>query len=195
MGKPFSDLEKRAFAILANNGDPTQSKDKELAEYWKWRLDPTLASHDLPAASERPNSRKLQQVALVPFGIDLPTNQYAKTTISKRSFDFASSGVLDDLALESVDADTIAYRLARFRPAIVYARTGAADVTVSRTSRITGRKYKSYYAAADEGYTMPFGKKVAADTVTERQAAIRAALEAKTETIDLITFSPEKAVN
>ena len=193
MGKPFSDLEKRALAILANSGDPTQSADQEVAKYWAWRIDPSATSHDLDAASVRTTGRKLDDVALIPFGIDLPANQYAKTTISQRSFDFASEGVLPALQLESIDANTIAYRLARFTPAKVYARTGAATTAETRTSRITGRKYKTYYAKADEGYSMPFGSTVATTTVSERQAAITAALRTPTSTIDLISFSPEKA--
>lgn len=166
MGKPFSDLEKRAFTILANGGDPAQSQDTELANYWKWRINPSLASHDLDAASERPNGRKLDEVTIIPFGIDLPTGQYAKTTISQRSRAFANGSVETALQIADITADTVAYRLARFRPAKVYARTGAADTPISRTSRITGREYKSYYAKADPGYTMPFGKQAATDTVT-----------------------------
>lgn len=195
MGKPFSDLEKRAYAILANGGDPAQSQDQELAKYWRWRINPSLDSHDLPTASERPNGRKLDEVAIIPFGIDLPVNQYAKTTISKRSSTFISSGVKTALQIKDIVADTTAYRLARFRPAKVYARTGAAENPEERTSRITGRKYKSYYAAADQGYTMPFGSTEAASTVAERQAAISAAIKTQDATIDLITFSPEKATN
>lgn len=195
MAKPFGDLEKRAIAILAAGGDPATSADTALANYWKWKLNPSANSHDLPAASERPNGRKLQDIALVPFGIDLPTGQYARTTISERSFDFASQGILDELMLESIDVNTVAYRLARFRPAKVYARTGAAETSVERTSRITGRAYKTYYAASDEGFTMPYGNTATPSTPTERQAVITAAIQALDTTVDLITYTPEKAVN
>ena len=85
--------------------------------------------------------------------------------------------------------------MARFTPAKVYWRKGAATTPITRTSRITGRKYKSYYEANDEGFTAPFGEKTANDTVTERQQAIRAAIQTETSTIDLLSFSPEKARN
>ena len=193
MGKPFSDLEKSVLAILANGGDPTQSKDKEVANYWAWKIDPSAVSHDLPVASERPNGRKLDDFAVTPFGIDLPVNQYAKVTISKRSQAFMTETLKTALQIEDTGPTVTAYRLARFTPARVYARTGAADTPISRTSRITGRKYKSYYAAGDEGYSMPFGSTAAATTVVERQEVIKKAIKDQDATIDLITFSPEKA--
>ena len=80
-------------------------------------------------------------------------------------------------------------RLRGYNPAYVYWRTGAATDSISRTSRITKRPYKSYYAATDEGYLAPFGKDAAADTEGSRQRVIRAALG---NTINLITFTPEK---
>jgi hypothetical protein len=68
MGKPYSDLEKRAIAILSGGGDPATSQDQELAKYWKWRLNPSATSHDLPEASIRDTGRKLDDVAIEPFG-------------------------------------------------------------------------------------------------------------------------------
>lgn len=192
MGKPFSDLEKRALAILANKGDPAQSQDEEVANYWKWRINPSLNSHDLPPASERPRGRKLDDFGIFPFGIDLPASTYAKATISRRSKEFIGEGLETALQIKALEANTVAYRLARFKPAKVYTRTGASVESEPRTSRITGREYKSYYARADEGYTMPFGTNATNDRVAERQQAITAAIKAQDATINLITFSPEK---
>jgi hypothetical protein len=82
--------------------------------------------------------------------------------------------------------------LGRFKPAKVYYRTGAAADSISRTSRITGRTYKSYYTGSDEGYTAPFGKVNTADTEVERRTAIKAAIVAADTTANLISFTPEK---
>lgn len=195
MGKPFSDLEKRAIAILGNSGDPAQSQDKELANYWKWRINPSLDSHDLPDASTRTEGRKLNDIGIRPFGIDLPLNVLAKVTISERTQNILTDGQETALQIEELEAADASYRLARFTPARVYWRTGAATTPVTRTSRITGRKYKSYYTEEDQGYTAPFGETEGGATVAERQAAIRAAIQTGNSNIDLLTFSPEKSRN
>lgn len=193
MGKPFSDLEKRALAILANGGNPASSQDQELAKYWAWKINPSLASHDLPAASERPEGRKLLELGLKPFGMNLPANTYAKVTISQRSSDFATAAVRTELKTTTIAGANVGYRLARFTPAKVYARTGAATESTERTSRITGRAYKSYFARADQGYTMPFGDSDGGGNVQARQEAIATAIRGlENQSIGLITFSPEK---
>lgn len=195
MAKPFSDLEKRAIAILANGGDPTQSRDLELARYWEWRINPSADSHDLPAASERPEGRKLDDFAINPFGLDLGADVFAKVTMSKRTQAALSDPQKTALQIQAVEPTTKAYRLANFKPAKVYWREGAANTAIERTSRITGRKYKTYYEPTDQGYTAPFGTNTAGDTVNQRQAAIRAAIQTATSTIDLLTFTPEKSRN
>lgn len=193
MGKPFGDLEKRALAVLAGGGNPAQSQDKELANYWTWRINPADNSHDLKTTSVRTSDRKLDDIGITPFSLDLPSGQLAKVTISQRSLAFAA-GIKAALGYEDLGATTVAYRLGKFTPAKVYARTGASDVGVSRTSRITGRKYKSYYSEEKEGYSMPFGEKTAGDTQFERQTAISTALKAlAAQKIELISFTPEKA--
>lgn len=192
MGRPFSDLEKRAFTILANGGDPAQSLDTELASYWAWRINPSLESHDLSAASTRITGRKLQETGINPFGMDLPANTFAKATLTKRTQDFITAPLKTALQHNDLAPTTTAYRLARFRPARVYARTGAADTPTERTSRITGRKYKTYYTQADEGYSMPYGQNADGDTDRQRQTAITAAIKTQDTTVDLISYSPEK---
>lgn len=192
MGKPFSDLEKRAYTILANGGDPLQSLDQELASFWQWRINPSANSHDLPAASERPNGRKLEDVAIRPFAVDLPTNTYAKVTISERSSTWGANDLQGLYQHVDITTTNIALRLKNFRPARVYARTGAANTPVSRTSRITGREYKSYYDRADQGYSAPFGDSADGDGLQARQVAIEQSLSSGDTTINLISFSPEK---
>lgn len=195
MGKPFSDLEKRALAILANGGDPAQSRDLELARYWEWRINPSANSHDLPAASTRTQGRKLDDYAIKPFGIDLPTGTFAKVTMSKRTEAALNDSQKTILQLIEIQDDTVAYRLARFTPAKVYWRTGAGTTPVERTSRITGRKYKTYYESTDQGYTAPFGKTTDGVSLQQRQQAIRGALQPEAGTVDLVSFSPEKSRN
>jgi hypothetical protein len=193
MGKPYSDLEKRAIAVLAGGGDPAASQDQELASYWKWRINPTAPSHNLPTASERSTGRKLDDIAITPFGIEMGENMLAKVTISKRSDEFYKPKYAD-LGIELIDGTgtEVAYRLGSFKPARVYARTGAATSAVTRTSRITGKKYKSYYQESDQGYSAPFGKKLATDTQAERQQEIKTEVQSINSAINLITFTPEK---
>lgn len=195
MGKPFSDLEKRAFTILSNGGDPAQSLDRELASYWRWRLDPSAASHDLPQESIRTNDRKLRDVAIRPFDLDLGNDVFVRTTISERSYAAIGDGTKATLNIQDIAATTTAYRLARYTPPKVYWRTGGGDRPLPRTSRITGRKYTTYFQRSDPGYTAPFGKAAGAERVSARQALIRAALQPAEGTLDLISFSPEKARN
>jgi hypothetical protein len=96
------------------------------------------------------------------------------------------------LGISVIDNTVKAFRLGKFKPARVYARTGAAATSADRTSRITGRKYKSYYQESDEGYSAPFGKKAATDTQAERQQEIKIEVQSIVDTINLITFTPEK---
>jgi len=186
MGKRCGDLEKRALAVLAGGGNPANSQDEELRNYWTWRINPSDNSHNLPAASERPTGRKLDEVAIEPFNIDLVADLFVKVNISQRSNGAAATAVKTACGFKTLTATQKALRVDRFKPARVYWRTGDATNSVVRTSRITKRSYKSYYSAGDEGFSVPFGK-VGTDSIVERQAAIRAALAG----INLITFSPE----
>lgn len=189
MGKRFGDLERRALAVLAGGGNPANSVDEELKKYWTWRINPSDSSHNLPAASERPTGRKKTPVYLTPFGKDVPDTILFAASISQRSNTARTSQDLTNAVLgyEALGTKTDVSSPG-FRPARVYYRTGDAANSISRTSRITGRIYKTYYTAADQGYSAPFGK-VGTNTQGERQSAIRTAIGAD---INLITFSSER---
>lgn len=192
MGKPFSDLDAQVIAILASGGDPLQSQNEAVRKYWEWKLNPSAASHDLPESSTRTQGRKLDDVMITPFSIAMPTGVEAKVTVSKRSLTFYNSK-LSDLGVTIDDGTGVSYRLDKFSPAKVYARTGASQSSTERTSRITGRKYKSYYTGTDQGYSAPFGQKTTTDNQFERQLIVKAAVLAIDTTIDLVSFTPEKA--
>lgn len=192
MGKPYSDLEKRALAILANGGNPATSLDKELANYWQWKINPSLATHNLPEVSTRTVGRKLNNVGINPFGLSMAVNTFAKVSVSQRSQTWASSTLETALSHQPLAGSNVGYKLGSYTPARVYARTGAAATSADRTSRVTGRKYKSYYAPADEGYTLPFGQNVDSSNFAVRQEVIRQAILVQDPTINLISFSPEK---
>lgn len=85
MARSFSDLEKRAIAILANGGNPATSQDTALARYWQWKINPSSNAHNLPEASTRNAGRKKDEVALTPFGVDLNTTIFAKAQLTKRT--------------------------------------------------------------------------------------------------------------
>ncbi len=188
MGKPYSDLEKRALAILANGGNPAQSQDTAVANYWQWKINPSSAAHDLPAQSTRTANRKKDEVALNPFGAALATGIFAKAQITKRTNTALPEGVKTVCAYQTVSTGQQALRLRSYKPAYVYWRRGEATAPVARTSRVTKRPYKTYYAATDEGYLAPFGQNAAGDTEGGRQKIIKTAFT----NINLITFTPEK---
>lgn len=189
MAKRFGDLEKQAIAILANGGNPALSQDKRLANYWAWKTNPSSEAHNLPSGSERPKGRKTNPVYLKPFALTLPANILAKVTISQRSDTAVGSPVKTACGLEALNVGTdTALALKGFTPARVYYRTGAATDSDNRISRITKEPYKSLYAAGDEGFSVPFGRKSTA-SLAERQAEIKKALPGNPQ---LVTFSPEK---
>jgi hypothetical protein len=190
MPKPFSDLERQAIAILANGGNPANSSDTALARYWQWKINPSAASHNLPADSTRTANRKKDPIYLVPFGVDLPAATFAKVQITRRTNTALPPAVKTAVAHRTTTATDFTPRLKNFAPAYVYWRTGAATDSTPRTSRITGRPYKSYFAAADEGYLAPFGRTAATDSEADRQRAIAAAFPAPAPGI--LTFLPEK---
>ncbi len=192
MGKPFSDLDKQVYAILAGGGDPLQSQNEAVRKYWEWKLNPSANSHDLPTSSTRTAGRKLTDVAITPFDIELDAGIFARVTISERSNTFYTDK-LSDLGITAISATTKAYSLGKFTPAKVYARTGASETSTERTSRITGRKYKTYYTSTDEGFSAPFGQKTAGDRESERQSALLPIVKGIADTIELVSFTPEKA--
>ena len=192
MPKPFSDLASQVMAILASGGDPLQSQNEAVKKYWQWRLNPTDDSHDLPDESTRTEDRQLEDVYIEPFGVDLPDKLYAKVTISKRSLDFFTAK-FTDLGVKATLADgEIGLKLGDFTPARVYARTGGATAPQERISRITGRKYKSYYARTDQGYSAPFGTKGTTLDYFTRTTEVETAVKDIATVKDFVTFSPEK---
>lgn len=191
MGKPYSDLEKQALAIIRGGGDPSLSKDAGIANYWTWRMNPADTSHDLPAASTRTTGRKLEYVALTPFADIGIADLDVKVSISQRSLAKVVGDLKTALGVETGTDAVGALPLGKFKPAKVYFRLGAATTATERTSRITKRKYKSVYAPGDEGYSIPFGKTTATSTQADRQAALKANLGTGTGAAQLITFTPE----
>lgn len=190
MGKPYSDLEKRAIAILAGGGNPATSQDETVKKYWTWKINPSSSTHKLPSTSTSSAGRKKDEVALYPFSVELTTGVFAKAQISKRTNEALPSGVKTACGYQTVATGQQSLKLGTYKPAYVYWRTGEATTSAPRTSRITGRSYKSYYKQEDQGYMAPFGKNRAEPGISEaeRQRAIKAAFT----NINLITFTPEK---
>lgn len=191
MARRFSDLEKQAVAILANGGNPANSQDEALRNYWQWKINPSSAAHRLPSTSKRPQGRKTDAVFLEPFAIDLPTGIVAKVTISRRSGTAATQPIRAACGLISVTNQQAGIGLKGYTPARVYWRTGAAETSSDRISRITNQPYKSFYAGTDEGFSVPFGRN-GTDSLAQRQQAIKNAIAPQGSPIQLITFSPEK---
>ncbi|MBW4665375.1 MAG: hypothetical protein KME01_14440 [Chroococcus sp. CMT-3BRIN-NPC107] len=196
MAKRFGDLEKQALALLAAGSNPANSPDTALANYWQWKINPSASSHNLPADSERPRGRETSNVYLKPFSVTLAATIFAKVTISERSNTAAGAPVkaaCEILADPLTPVTNIGLALKGFVPARVYWRTGRAEESTERISRITKRTYKSYYGASDDGFSVPFGAK-GADSLATRQSEITTVVKALAGVgpKGLITFSPEK---
>lgn len=190
MGRPYSDLEKQCVAILANGGNPASSSDEAVAKYWAWKINPSSSAHQFTgdrATSKRSTGRKLDTKYIQPFDGIVATATLIEVSISQRAMTDISETVRNTFGFQTPSGTNQKVPLKRFKPAKVYYRTGAAETSAERTSRITGRKYKSYYSASDNGYSAPFGL-VGSDTELQRRTAIKTALGA---TINLITFTPQ----
>lgn len=190
MARRFSDLEKRAIAILANGGNPATSQDEGLRNYWTWKINPSNTAHRLPATSKRTTGRKTEPVYLEPFAIDLPAGVIGKVTISRRSGTAATAAIRTACGLVAVGSAS-PLGLKGYTPARVYWRTGAAETSGDRISRITNLPYKSYYTGADEGFSVPFGRS-GTESLAQRQQTIKNAIAPTGSPIQLLTFSPEK---
>lgn len=188
MANRFSDLEKSVKAILANGGNPSTSSDDAVRRYWEWYTNPSSAAHRLPTTSVRGNNRRLSDRHITPFTVEMVAGTFARVKISARTAT-AAAALTNALGYQTLTAGQNSYGLKSFKPAQVYWRTGAATDSSPRTSRITGRPYKSYFTGADEGYTASFGRPNTTDTYTDRQRAISTALG---NNIQLITFTGEK---
>ncbi len=193
MAKRFGDLEKRALAILANGGNPATSQDEALRNYWAWKINPSAASHNLPSTSERPKGRQTTPVYIKPFSVGLSATIFAKVTISKRSDTAAGAALKTECGIVPLGENDTGLALKGFVPARVYWRTGRAESSTDRISRITNQPYKSYYAAVDEGFSAPYGAK-GADSIAKRRTDIKVPVKALAGVGPdaLITFSPEK---
>jgi hypothetical protein len=189
MGKPFSDLEKQALRLLAGGGNPLTGNDDQLKKYWKWRINPGDPSHNLPTESTRTVGRQLNEIGIIPFGLDLATNQVAKTTVSQRSQTFYASKK-SELGHKTLGGTTITIPL-DFIPARIYARQSTATAPREETSRITGRKYKTKFTSANQGFSAPFGLKTAGDEIAARQLALAVEIRGLQD-VQLVTFTPER---
>lgn len=107
MGKPYSDLEKRAIAILAGGGNPATSQDTAVANYWQWKINPSSAAHRIGEASTRTSGRKKKEVALNPFGADLAQGIFAKAQITQRTDTALSAGVKTACAYQNATNESI----------------------------------------------------------------------------------------
>lgn len=191
MAKPYSDLEKQVLAILTSGGNPANSENKDVANYWAWKINPASSAHDLDGDSIRGTNRQLDVIVLIPFTTLPVASLKAKETISGRALLAATSKGLDKFGIAALAADSGAVFLGKFKPAKVYWRTGASAEAKPRTSRITRRKYKTRYAATDEGYSVPIGKGTGGTNFLARSTALTADLIAGQAVRPLISFSPE----
>lgn len=194
MPKRFSDLEKSAIAILANGGNPANSQDEAVQKYWQWKINPSSNAHKFTgplAGSKRSTGRKLTTLYITPFDAIVSSTTRAAVSVSSRALSEVPESVRNATGCEAEPGtNNQGIRIGKFKPAKVYYRTGTAASSSDRTSRITGRTYKSYYTPTDQGYSYPFGV-VSSGTEKARQTAIADAIRAANETIDLITFSPQ----
>lgn len=184
MARRFSDLRKVYNTLTAINFDFDQlPANNEYRKYKEWVQDPQKRKRD-----NVPNSGRKSQMGLLAFGYP-STNDDNKMAVlvGKRAKDrwtALDAALKDEISLVD-DPDTTYNNINGFVPSKVI----AAERTTATTpiSEITGLEYRK---TTGSSYTIPFGRKTAADTEFERQAAI---IDVFNETY-VVTFTPEKVV-
>jgi hypothetical protein len=85
------------------------------------------------------------------------SNTVARVRISTRSGEWAKnvSGLV--AGLNWLATNESASMISGFEPAKLIVRTGAGATAITKTSRITRRRYKTRFQSSDQGYVVPFG--------------------------------------
>lgn len=192
----FSDLEDRLLSFLQSGGskDISQIQDDALRNYAQWKFNQGGNKRKLPASSTR-NRQGIKYAIIEPFGSEPNANVLYLASVSERArLWLATQPAALKTAIgwkpaPSANATQQPILVRGFIAARAVIRQKAASAD-ERTSRITGKKYKSKASSTQQGYSIPFGS-VSDNAEITQARAISAAVPDGTFSV---SFLPEKFV-
>lgn len=161
-----------------------------LENYIAWM---TSAENRQPNVGKGKPRKKSQKLAIVPFTIGLPANQYAVDSGALDSWEKYSAQIGNHARVITTALAANTIPLDRFSAARVHVTTGMSTEPIVKTSHITKRKYTSHGGTST---SLPFGK--TSEAATETEADVFALIEVNIATelagaAHRITLTPEKS--
>jgi hypothetical protein len=194
MARRFNDLEARLLSFLAGGGNVANIQEEDLKNYAEWKFNVGGRKRLLPEASTR-NREGLKYAIIDPFGSDT-ANLIVLASVSERARAWlagqpaALKTAVGWKAVPAADAANQPKFINGFKPARAVIRQKSTSST-ERTSRITGKIYKSRAGSSQQGYSIPFGSVSDSDEIGQSRAIQAAVLDANFS----VNFLPEKFVN
>lgn len=193
MSRRFGDLEARLLSFLAGGGNVANIQEEDLKNYAEWKFNVGGRKRLLPEASTR-NREGLKYAIIDPFGSNT-ANLTVLATVSERARVWlagqstALKTAVGWKAIPAADAPNQPRFINGFTAARAVIRQKSSANT-ERTSRITGKIYKSRAGSSQQGYSIPFGSVSDSDEIGQSRA-IQAAVP---DTNFSVSFLPEKFV-
>jgi hypothetical protein len=194
MAKRFSRLEAEALSILKAGGNPAESSDTRVKNYWLWKNESDQTRHQLLPGAHRIKG-SLVQVIVKPFGSQVTTHTvYAD--ISHRAYVATrptgiTTAVLGWQAIPAADATQPEFRKG-YKPAQAFFRQLLSSPVEVPASRITRRPYKTRSQSEQQGYVFPFGKTGSLTAQGAVEETIVTALVAQAGVSWAVRFKAEK---
>lgn len=193
MSRRFGDLEARLLTFLQGGGNIANIQEEALKNYAAWKFNVGGNKRQLPATSTR-NREGLKYAIINPFGSDTANELYlASVSERARAWLTQQSSALKTAvgwrAVPAANASEQPIFAKGFVPARAVIRQQAATAD-ERTSRITGRKYKTKAGSTQQGYSIAFGS-VEDSAEIDQARAIQAAVP---DASFSVSFLPEKFV-
>lgn len=192
----FSDLEGRLLSFLQSGGnrDISQIQDEELKKYAEWKFNIGGNKRKLPASSTR-NREGIKYAIIEPFGEETTQAKLFLASVSERARTWLAgqtAALKTAVGWKAAPASTSPNQpifVKGFIPARAVIRQKAASAD-ERTSRITGKKYKTKAGSTQQGYSIPFGSVSDNAEITQARAIAAAVPDANFS----VSFLPERYV-
>lgn len=193
----FSDLEARLLSFLQSGGsrDISQIQDQELKKYAEWKFNQGGNKRNLPASSTR-NRQGIKYAIIEPFGDLTNPSKLFLASVSERARTWLTgqpSALKTAVGWKPVPADTSPNKpifVKGFIAARAIIRQQAASAD-ERTSRITGKRYKTKAGSTQQGYSIPFGSTSDNSEIVQARAIALAVPDATFS----VSFLPERYVS
>jgi hypothetical protein len=194
MSRRFGDLEARLLSFLQGGGNIDNIQEEALKKYAAWKFNVGGDKRQLPTTSTR-NRQGLKYAIINPFG-STAVDELFLASVSERARAWLAgqpAALKTAVGWKAVPAPTAANQpqfVKGFIPARAVIRQ-QAERADERTSRITGRKYKTKAGSTQQGYSIPFGA-VGANAEIEQIRQIQTAVP---DANFSVSFLPEKFVS